>query len=393
MKILVIAHYQNDGSPTAIFVHDQILEYRKLGHELLVVVPIAIGKKDLSGQRFSHSVTETAIDGVNHVFIRFISLSSLGNGWFNPNSCKLSVMQFLYEKIKKFNPDVIHAHTFGVDSELGYLLKKKLKKKLVVTTHGSDTTSLYLKGKERCLVEYANKCDLIVCVSSKLREILCKCGVTSQISTITNGFKSENLCRCEDCDNLRIERLMNKEIVLNQTCNLVSSKQVDITIKAFKKIHETLCNSRLIVVGDGPLKEELKSLAVSLGVEKSILFTGRLNNHDALKQMANSDFFIMPSINEGLGIVYIEAMASGCLTIGTKGEGVEDIIENGRNGYLIPAGDYDSIAEIVLNCVNNPENMGKITTAGINSALKYTWNANAMEYTKLFCELLEMKEQ
>lgn len=78
MRILVIAHYQNDGSPTAIFVHNQVLEYQKLGHEVKVISTVALGKRVGIERRWIPGVSKVYCDGVEHNYVHYISLSKYG---------------------------------------------------------------------------------------------------------------------------------------------------------------------------------------------------------------------------------------------------------------------------------------------------------------------------
>ena len=95
----------------------------------------------------------------------------------------------------------------------------------------------------------------------------------------------------------------------------------------------------------------------------------------------------MPSYPEGFGIVYLEAMASGCITIGTEGEGIANLIKNGENGFLVPPDDPDDIAAVMEWCLAHPEEATAIADRGRQDALSLTWDHNAEQYIKLFKEL------
>ena len=96
----------------------------------------------------------------------------------------------------------------------------------------------------------------------------------------------------------------------------------------------------------------------------------------------------MPSIPEGFGIAYLEAMASGCITIGTEGEGIADLIVSGKNGFLVPPDDPDSIVRVIEWCLEHPEEADIIAERGRKDALGLTWEYNAKQYINLFQELL-----
>jgi glycosyltransferase involved in cell wall biosynthesis len=94
----------------------------------------------------------------------------------------------------------------------------------------------------------------------------------------------------------------------------------------------------------------------------------------------------MPSIREGFGIVYAEAMACGCVAIGTEGEGIADLIVSGENGYLVPPDDPEAIVETITACLQQPESMRAVADAGRAAALQLTWEVNAAQYLQLFQE-------
>ena len=374
MKILVIAHYQSDGSPTAIFVHDQVKAFKKLGQDVVVLVPVALGKAGYRGSRTDTGVSEEVIDGVRHYFVRFLSLSKYGEKSFNSRSAIRSIRRNLLKTIKAFDPDVIQAHTFGVDSDIAVWLKSVINKPAVVTTHGSDTNIPYEKGLKDKLRHRCENVDAIACVGSKLKARLEDCNIGVEPVVIHNGFNGE----------LVSEGVPQKPHSFIQVGNLVPSKNFDVTIKAFSIIKERLKDATLTIVGRGPEFDGLVSLRDSLGLEDSVRFTGQLENEEVLKLMAGSEFYVMVSSPEGFGIVYLEAMASRCLTIGTENEGISDVIQSGVNGVLLPPGSAEDIADAVFYYVDHPAEMERIVQNGKATADEYTWENNVMRYLDLF---------
>ena len=124
-------------------------------------------------------------------------------------------------------------------------------------------------------------------------------------------------------------------------------------------------------------------------MEDSVCFTGYLPNPETLAEMAKAMFFVMPSVREGFGIVYLEAMASGCVTIGTQGEGIADLIENGHNGFLVPPEDPNAIVSVIESCLRDPQRAREIADRGREDACALTWPANAQKYVDLFNSLMK----
>ena len=160
-------------------------------------------------------------------------------------------------------------------------------------------------------------------------------------------------------------------------------------MQAVKILKELYPNISLHIVGSGPEQNNLEKLCSELGLEDTVHFCGHLSNREAMEEMAQAQFFIMPSSPEGFGIVYLEAMASGCVTIGIQGEGISDFIIDGENGYLVPLDDVDAIVLAVKNCLEDRQLLEKIATKGKLDANRQTWSKNADEYSDLFNELVK----
>lgn len=378
MNILVVAHYQNDGSPTAIFIHAQILAYRRLGHCVRVAVPIAFGKRGPYGSRLEAGVRREEIDGVPHYFIRYLSLSKYGKKRFNTASAIRSFRANLGTILEGFAPDAVHAHTLGFDSGIGAWLKKRLGAPLVVTTHGSDTFVPFVKGELSGLKRSADQADHLVCVSTLLKRRMEECGVTAPMSVILNGFQVKDATPAPD----------KSPLSMIQAGYLVARKKADVTIRAFASLRKRHPDAVLDIVGSGSEMERFRALCGELGVSESVHFHGFLPNPETLAKMAKSQFFVMPSVNEGFGIVYLEAMASGCITIGTEGEGIADLIVSGENGFLVPPDDPEAIVRTVEWCLKHPGEAATVAEKGRQDALKLTWEKNASQYVNLFRELI-----
>ena len=105
--------------------------------------------------------------------------------------------------------------------------------------------------------------------------------------------------------------------------------------------------------------------------------------------MAKTQFYVMPSVRDGLPISYLEAMGMRCVVVGTATEGIAEIISNGVNGFLVQPGDFDAIAQYVNMCFEDPAKALCISTEGEKTAKNLTWRANALCYEALFRKLSE----
>ncbi|MBE5892073.1 MAG: glycosyltransferase family 4 protein [Lachnospiraceae bacterium] len=378
MNILVICHYGLYQNLQNSFVHHQVKALVELGHNVRVIIPIPYGKKGSDNNRISRGVMERNVDGAELVYVRYLTLSKYGEKSFNFESAMYFIEKNEMQILRNFSIDIIHAHTLGFDGNIGKRLAKKYKKPLVVTSHGSDASVPHEKGRLQYLLQCCEGIDCIVAVSSVLGKKIRSSGTKTNVVSILNGFDLKNLP----------DKQVKEQYSFLQVSNLLPSKRVNVTIEAFAEIKRNYEQARLYIVGSGPEKDKLERLCDNLGISDSVEFMGKIPNLDVLKKMAATQFFIMPSVREGFGIVYLEAMACGCITIGTQGEGIEDVICSGENGFLVPPDNPEAIIRIVEKCFNGLSDVQKIVEQGKMISKELSWKKNALAYTKLYKELL-----
>ena len=285
----------------------------------------------------------------------------------------------LYKKLLQgFQPDVIHAN--GVDhcGFIGAGLKGKCSVPLVITALGGDVNGPLERGDGARLKEICQQADMLVSISPALDKKYEIIGATKPKECISCGFEAQN-----------VQELPKKPHSVIQVGNLTPSKHNDYTIRAVARLKETYPDITLTIVGDGPEQSRLEALCEELGITESVRFLGRLPNADTMAEMAKSQFFVMPSYPEGQGIANLEAMASGCVTVGTKGEGIDGVIVSGENGFLVPRDDIDGIVDVLDRCFQDQELMQRIAAAGRTRVKSLTWLDNAKSYEKFLIDLIK----
>ena len=382
MNILVVCNYELYKNLTYSFVHAQIREYVKLGHRVRVLISSPVGKMGRNDKRIDKPLLIWQADGVELYDMRYLSLGKYGRKKFNVDSALATAGLQMTRILKDFCPDVIHAHTFGLDSELGSMLKKQLGCPLVVTTHGSDTTVRVNAGHLAELNRYCKNADAVVAVSYALADRLRKCETDTEIKVIHNGYCDEGITVDGD----------KTECSCLQVSNLIELKQIPVTIHAFEKIYRKYPQARLTIIGQGPDRAELEQLCAELGIAHVVTFTGPLQHQDVMAHMSRTQFYIMPSVREGLPISYLEAMGMKCVIVGTATEGISEIVDHERNGILVQPGDYDAIAEHVCACIADKEKANRIADEAKKTANLLTWHHNAQKLVSLFEELVSKKK-
>lgn len=167
-------------------------------------------------------------------------------------------------------------------------------------------------------------------------------------------------------------RLREKTIVT--AGRLVSQKNHEMLIKAFSKIAGIFPDYKLVIYGEGDLKNELEKIAKDEGVGEKVFFPGSVN--DLHQRIINSELFVLSSDFEGMPNALMEAMAMGLTSISTDCPcgGPKELIESGKNGFLIPVGDVEACAAKMAECLKNKGDADEIGYAALEAKNKYSKN-------------------
>lgn len=162
--------------------------------------------------------------------------------------------------------------------------------------------------------------------------------------------------------------------------SLYELKNVDITLRALSK---SMVDKEYTfdIVGSGAENENLHNLVEELGMKDHVVFHGQMKRDDAQNIVKNADCFVMVSSREAFGLVYVEAMAKGCIVIGTQGQGIDGIVKHGENGFLCKARDVDALTEIINHIVNLPQpDIHQISLNAVATATELTDKKVAEHY-------------
>ena len=170
---------------------------------------------------------------------------------------------------------------------------------------------------------------------------------------------------------------------------LIARKRVDRLIFAFAQLAAERPDARLVIVGDGPERPALEQLVGALRIQGLVELTGALDARGAQERMARASVMALPSVRESLGAVYLEAMSLGVPALGTRGEGIEEHIDHGVSGILVPPGDDAALLAELRALAADPDRAGRIGEAGRRRFLAgpFSWRANVQAYLALFEDL------
>jgi len=189
-----------------------------------------------------------------------------------------------------------------------------------------------------------------------------------------------------------VKRLSGDDIDVKKDCPwVVTSARLDFIqkdfltlLKAFRIVRNSL-RAKLLIIGEGPQRDSILSWMREMSLNEDVLLLGFQEN--PFRYIAKTDVFVLSSLIEGFGNVIVEAMALGIPVISTDcPSGPGEIIQHGTNGFLVPVGDYNKMAEHILNILKDSELRNRISHAGLRRAEDFSALKMAQNYEKYFIE-------
>lgn len=231
--------------------------------------------------------------------------------------------------------------------------------------------------------------DHIQVISSFLERRARSYGYRGKISVVPNGVDNQKFqipISKFQTNELRKElNLKENEKTIITTSRLVRKNAVDVLIRSIQFV-KTPAN--LLVVGAGKLEQKLKSLAIKLGLEQKVIFTGHVEYNDLPLYLAIADVFVRPSRSEGLGNSFIEAMAAGVPIIGTPVGGIVDFLEDKKTGLFCKVNDPKDTALAIDEMLTDGLLSNKLIKNAQNLVReKYDWDNIAKEMARIFNSL------
>jgi len=151
-------------------------------------------------------------------------------------------------------------------------------------------------------------------------------------------------------------------------------KHIADLLYAFASLRKYMPEVRLRLVGDGPEHDNLRALAARLNLGSAVTFLGSIPDADVKREYAHCDVFCLPSIQEGFGIVFLEAMVAGKPVVATTAAAIPEVVQHGRTGILVPPGDPQSLAGALLLLLSDVDRRMQYGQAGQDAVLRYDWS-------------------
>lgn len=270
--------------------------------------------------------------------------------------------------IKVFNeiaPDIIHVQYVAPGLVPIIAARVAGMDKVIATVHQPGRTHGW---KARILLRFgARLCKTFFCVSKSVEESWFGDSALFDPELYRKGRKHFTIYNAVDTE--RISREANSAHVaqLRTSLDLEGKKVIGfvgrlrwekgphILVAAFARVAKLLPDTRLLVVGDGPGREELFNQAKELGIAENILWLGQRSQDEVFQLYGLMDIVAMPSIFEGFGLTAVEAMSAGVPVVAADVDGLMEIVSAGETGLFFPSGNSDALAACIIDLLNQKE--------------------------------------
>lgn len=173
---------------------------------------------------------------------------------------------------------------------------------------------------------------------------------------------------------------------------LDARKGLDVLLRAFPAVLKSVPGVRLAVVGRGPMDKRTRQTAEELGISGSVEFLGPALPEDLPRLYADCDVYCAPGLGgETLGIVLLEAMASGAPVVASRIPGYDETIRDGVDGILVPPAEPDALASALVSILTDESRREMLVAAGLERAQEYAWPQVAQQTLDFYRELLSGK--
>jgi N-acetyl-alpha-D-glucosaminyl L-malate synthase BshA len=213
-----------------------------------------------------------------------------------------------------------------------------------------------------------NKSDYVTSVSQSLKDDTHKLfTITKEIEVIPNFIEIDQSNPNEGpC--YRTLMAKDEERIITHISNFRKVKRIPDVIKIFHKIQQQL-PAKLMMVGDGPEKEQAEMLCEQLGIQDKVIFFGNSNEIDRI--LSYSDLFLLPSETESFGLAALEAMALSVPVISSNSGGLPEVNFDGVSGYLSNVGDIEGMAANAIKILQNNETLNNFKSNALTTAKKF----------------------
>lgn len=290
--------------------------------------------------------------------------------------------------IKKHKVGKLHCGQLLANGFAGWLVKLFWKIPYVVYVYGSETIRFgkwpFLTKLIKLIISQA---EYLIVNSEYTKMEYLKFGISpNMIIKITPGVDTQKFTPGRKSNHLLQKYSLNHDPVLLTVARLDERKGHRLVIESLKELTRKWPNLKYFIVGEGELKTELQTLVKQLQLEDNVVFTGRVSDEELTDYYRLCDIFVLPNCigqnhrwrqgdYEGFGMVFLEASACGKPVIGAISGGVDEAIQDGHTGYLIPANSKQALIKTISQLLENSQIAQQLGVNGHRRAVQeFDWH-------------------
>lgn len=286
---------------------------------------------------------------------------------------ELALSSKMVDVVKNEKLDLLHVHYAIPHASAAILARQILQTEgihvpVVTTLHGTDITLVGKDPSYEPVVTYSiNQSDGVTAVSEDLKNDTYKhFNVQKEIEVIPN-FIDLSKFQKQRKDHFKLAICPNGEKLIVHTSNFRQVKRVDDVVRIFHKVNQSI-PSRLLLVGDGPERNNIENLCRDLDIYEEVRFLGKLEAVEEVLSVA--DLFIMPSEKESFGLAALEAMACEVPVISSNAGGIPELNINGISGFTSKVGDIEEMTKNALHVLDD-NNLLTFKESALNRAKEF----------------------
>jgi len=297
----------------------------------------------------------------------------------------LRVLSRLFRLIRRERPEVLHAF-LGLANLAASLVGRLLGVPVIIWSYRDVEV---WKSKAHWLVERTavRWADAVTCCSDAVRQFVLAHmnGQASKFLTIHNGVDLESFRRSRAASRAEL-KLREGGFVIGTVSRLDEPKKgLAVMLRALADLagQDGIPPWQWLLVGDGPARDRLRSLAEELGLPGQVMFAGMRD--DVASVLPMMDIFVCPSLYEGFGIAIVEAMAAGRPVVASAVGGIPEIVVHEDTGLLVPPGDAAALAGALATLLNHPEQARAMGARGLARAReKFSIDTAVQQHQQLY---------
>jgi glycosyltransferase involved in cell wall biosynthesis len=362
---------------------------------------IALNKEHLESRGhevFVFAFGDESYRDVEPNVIRSPGLPILSTGYYISLSYNLQARKLLRSM------DVVHVHHPFVSGSLALRYCRPRGIPIVFTNHTRYDlyAHVYMPGLpvvigetalEAYLTHFCRSCDLVISPSAGMRDVLLSFGVDAPVEIVPNGVNLAPFRHATQPESRSSFGIQDEDVLLIYVGRLGPEKNLPFLLRSFAGAAEAYGNISLMLVGDGPERDNLQDRVVHMGIDERVYFAGLIPYEQLPGYLAMADAFVTASVTEVHPLSVIEALAAGLPVLGVASPGVGDTIRDGFNGLLSRQADLASFTAKMIRLVTDRSLRGQLAAAASDSANQYSVELTTEIMVSHYSAVIENSEE